>query len=556
MPDLTFTSQGAAQAARDLEGINRSAEEMKRLFAEDARAAKDLELAVARIIKSKDGAAQFNREVASLTAQFKNGKLDVEQYNAALNRLNNAYSESQGLQNKVTQGVGGFVSVLGKFAGPAAIGSLAIKTFSEMESSAQAAADAIYNAQGSMGELLQLTNKPGDFAKLTAEADEIFARGIGQTRDQAALTAFQLNSSGMNEQEKAYLLGLLEKGLVAPQNVTPLVGAIGTYRDAFGAGETGTVKDIIDKFSVAGGPTRGSLQEIADSAAGLGQLGKDLGFSDEETLAALSLASIKTGNIAKAQPLVQGLFKTIIKNNLKKGSLFETLQAIQGNVSDTLPLLGEGDKGALGTTDLEAYRGFLSIMQSPEKYKELLSGIESAPRRNVAQAQASRSSESPEFEATQARRRAEARSQLGENTTVENLFEAIINERYEKRAKSYGRFAAKLGGSLNWLTDFTDLESGDIAEAAYAEPGYYSPELQRQAQEWIRRNNPNALRPIGEPGGMGPMPNLGAADNEAPQQTQLLQETVTQLKELNKQAGRGGNTTVINQGGPIRGGSF
>lgn len=102
MPDLVFTSKGSAEALRQQTLINERASEMAQIYKDDARAARELETAVGRIFKSvKDPSKAFNEEMGKVLRNFKDGKINAEQYDKAIKRLETAYKDANSFGGKL-----------------------------------------------------------------------------------------------------------------------------------------------------------------------------------------------------------------------------------------------------------------------------------------------------------------------------------------------------------------------------------------------------------------------------------------------------------------------
>lgn len=102
MPDLVFTSKGSAEVLRQQTLLNEKAAEMAQIYKDDARAARELESAVGRIFKSvKDPSKAFNEEMGKILRNFKDGKINAEQYDKAIKRLEGAYRDANSFGGKL-----------------------------------------------------------------------------------------------------------------------------------------------------------------------------------------------------------------------------------------------------------------------------------------------------------------------------------------------------------------------------------------------------------------------------------------------------------------------
>lgn len=144
MPDLVFASKGAAEVIRQQTLLNERASELQSIYRDDARAAQDLERAATRIFKNaQNPAKQFNEEVGKLLGNFKQGKINAEQYERGVRRLEDAYKQTQTISGKLQRSVDGLfggkqVRQLAAFAGGVVSISSAIAALkSEYQSAVQ-----------------------------------------------------------------------------------------------------------------------------------------------------------------------------------------------------------------------------------------------------------------------------------------------------------------------------------------------------------------------------------------------------------------------------------
>jgi hypothetical protein len=102
MPDLVFASKGAAEVLRQQTLLNEKAAEMEQIYRDDARAARELEAAAGRIFKNtQNPAKQFNEEMGKLLGNFKQGKINAEQYEKGIARLQTTYQEANTISGKL-----------------------------------------------------------------------------------------------------------------------------------------------------------------------------------------------------------------------------------------------------------------------------------------------------------------------------------------------------------------------------------------------------------------------------------------------------------------------
>ena len=94
MPQIVFTSKGAAEALSAQEKLNQKARDLKAIYRDEAVAASDLEKAIKRIYaNAKNPAEQYNKEMGRLLAAFRDGKINAEQYEKALAKLADAHED-------------------------------------------------------------------------------------------------------------------------------------------------------------------------------------------------------------------------------------------------------------------------------------------------------------------------------------------------------------------------------------------------------------------------------------------------------------------------------
>lgn len=182
MPDLVFATKGTAEVIRQQTLVNERAAELASIYKADERAAIDLERAASRIFKNaRDPAKQFNEEMGKLLGNYKQGKINAEQYAKGVTRLEEAYKNTQTVSGKLARQIDsmfgdGQLKKLASFAAGVVSIQSAISLLKSEYAAAQELADRTSRTQLDVGQSRNLVIR-----NLVGTPDAEIKKILGQT---------------------------------------------------------------------------------------------------------------------------------------------------------------------------------------------------------------------------------------------------------------------------------------------------------------------------------------------------------------------------------------
>lgn len=190
MPDLVFATKGTAEVLRAQTQMNERAAELSRVYRDDARAARELEQAAGRIFKNAASPAkQFNEEMGRLLGNFKQGKINAQQYEKGVKRLEEVYQETNTVSGKLKANIsnmftGNALKQLSTFAAGFTGAGGVIAAIQLFKSEYQAAIDLINKAATTQMDVGAARNLV--IRNLVGETPETIKATLGQTQALAA----------------------------------------------------------------------------------------------------------------------------------------------------------------------------------------------------------------------------------------------------------------------------------------------------------------------------------------------------------------------------------
>lgn len=271
-------------------------------------------------------------------------------------------------------GAGAVRQLAGYAAGFVSVGAAAAnltRMLQEQRELQRELAEGFRAGSATSGTLSQLAG--GDQAKLDrlqAMARKTYAEGAFADRADANRLMFELESAGIaTEANRAFFSKLAG---VEPET-TPVIQAVGKMQSAFGD-EAGSAKDIVSKAFAAAGPVTGASPSAMLTANLRGMASaKQLGLSDEELAAAVSVLAQQSDSPEVAGTQVASLLRSLQKQGFVEQhagkSLTEMLDVIREMGMDTPEQIEYFGRQ-------EAARAFAGL--DPKKLQERIDSIRNA----------------------------------------------------------------------------------------------------------------------------------------------------------------------------------
>ncbi len=215
-------------------------------------------------------------------------------------------------------------------------------------------ADRAKTARFSLGQLSQLAGgDQSEYARMISASKKTSAEA-GIDLAPAADLQFQLESFGIADQRKMFarLVGTVsDSGALAEAAVT--------MQSAFGADETGSIRDVINKGLAASSISKTTLNDMLTSMSQAAPSLNQIGASDEEGLAALAVLSKarKSSDIAATE--IEAISAVLMKKGLSGHGLFRGIGMMREE------LVGKTDEERVAYFGRkEAFKGFQTLIAS------------------------------------------------------------------------------------------------------------------------------------------------------------------------------------------------
>lgn len=432
-----------------------------------AKEARNLERAAARIVQQNEGPTErYNRKIAETAKLFAAGKLSIDQaqqaaerHRKSLERAGQAQDKTFGAQalSQIGSYVTGFLSV-----GAAAGGIL--KALRDIETQAQASADAVFASLGAFGELQQVSTSPEDFQGLVGLARGLQTRGVfgKQEGAQAADLVFALRNAGYSDEDIGFISDIGASKQVKRENLQKVAEGLRKYQDIFGQKESGSIREVANKIFSAAGATQADFANVAEASTLFGSEAKALGFSDEEALAAFVAVEKQSPGVQEAATRLRSLLTQVTKQKLSTGTLSGTLESLVGRVQK-----GESAIDILGETRAAAALNILAGAEGQAAFSQQRADITAAQGSSIIEDRRFLSAD-PRLRAAALRQQAEGRLARAEEEAFgekELLFDTVRAESQARR-----RAAGASEASL-----FLDRISFGIRDALGLEEGAFGP---------------------------------------------------------------------------------
>jgi len=268
----------------------------------------------------------FDADTAKAVRGFLKVKGQVEGLEAKLARLSEkSKQQAGGAVRGNQQWVQSLASIAGGYVSISAAIGVAKRLMEELNRAREAGAKTVQQREFGFGSLAQIAG--GDKAVFDALKRQsiAFAQHGGVSESQAIGTVMQMQSLGMGAQipmaAKLARYGIVEQPLEA-------VMGIKRVKQAFGAREAGTPREIMNKLAIASARSETTIGQYGGAMARVAADAAAAGLSDEETMAGLNVMIA-----ARGRELGPAALRQFINATQRKGitgSLLDRVKAIQG----------------------------------------------------------------------------------------------------------------------------------------------------------------------------------------------------------------------------------
>ena len=454
-----------------------------------AREAKKLETAAGRIAKQNEAPQErYNRKVGELATLVNSGKLSMDEaqkaaarYGATLDRATQKGREAFAPSLLANYATG--------FAAPMGAANIFLGMLRDIRNEQKEIADKQISILPGRAKLAQLSGgDPKKLQNLKNAADQAYASGFVQSREQSYGLAYELGSAGLTSDYKFFSqLSLVEDSAAAAK-------AVGLVNSGFkGGDEVGSSQAVISKAIAASLPATGvSLGDVAQGVAMSSAGAKKMGFSDEEAFAAISMLSQVTGSGQQAGTQFKALTSSFTHRGLADEMYGKGLEAVIKNI----------DSKGYNQKQLDEYFGSgeaanaFTVLRNIPAFRDRIGEINKAQSENLAGQVIASAVEDKVVGAGVLRRRKEAYRELAqEQGGVEtNLADAERDAAYVYDLQHYGNGVRtwgndKIRGTLDWVNPGAGTALGRDGELGSA--------LQSLVDETRETNN--LLRTQGAP---------------------------------------------------------
>lgn len=363
---------------------------LKRLNKELAKSDKELE----EISKTARGAARqaqkfaeladptkkLNREYATLARQVKAGRVSMEDAQVVAGKYQNRLDRISG-SHKNAFGQTAVASIAGmatSFFSLSAIASAYLGTLSSIQEKQKAIAAAQVAGLAPRAKLVQLAG--GSVAKrksLFSASDKTFAEGFVPSREASDALTFELDSADRLADRQFF------SRMALVDDSAALARSAGLIASGFEGGDkVGTSQDIVSKVIAGALPATGvSPADIAEGAATTAASAKGFGFSDEETIAAVSRIAQQTGSGSEAGTRLRRLLSALTRQGLADKMQGQSLSSVVSHVGGMGMSKAELTKYLGSVEAVQAY----DILSNEAAFATRLQEVETAQQTGLAQ---------------------------------------------------------------------------------------------------------------------------------------------------------------------------
>lgn len=428
----------------------------------------------ARLIRALDKVVQKERELARKALEAgEAGARGADKARQAHGKLGEAIGGVEKDQDKAfgTVAIERMAKYAAGVASVTAAASLLVDTLQQAQEIQERMAQQQRDAGNGLLKLAQLGGgDSGRVEELGRNARELFAAGGAGSLDEAAGVIFQLESAGINDSDTRQLFGQLG-GIIGDSS--GFARSARTLQGALGAGETGSIREILSKAFAASSASPAETPALLEAAASAGAFAGELGVSDEELLAAVAQTATTSGSAAMGGTQVRALLKALGRDDqsraaVRSGGLIGAIQNLEAR-----GLTSQAGFESVFGQRAEAFIGLQSLRRDLPGLSDQVGLIEGAD--GLAEQIAASATADPAAAAARARMIADAQLQLaGEQSGLagrENLVQLIQErEHAQLQARGHTFTSAATRGIVNFVRgtvgQVTDSVDDSIVRAA------------------------------------------------------------------------------------------
>lgn len=481
MPTLRLDAD-ARNGVKAFADLEKSIDKADKALDKTTGSAKQLEAAARRITENANPQQRYNREMQRLGELVAKGKVHLSDAQIEAQRLEQRLSGIGKVGEKAFGGaafsqIGGMITQY--FSAAAAVGAISTALL-KVESDNQRAADSVMESLGALGELQLISDSPEDYAKNLGRARELARRGIAQG-GQAADIAGAFKVAGLSESEASAAMLFGERKQIKPEDMVDFVKKGRKVANLY-EGQGLDFAAVADRLGVASEPGDSTVGEFATATTKFGQQNKFLKFSGDEGLAALATIEQSAGGIDIAGTQLGSFYDQLIRRDLAKGTLEETIKGIDSRVQ-----AGESPIEILGETNAaKAYSALSGSIGDYQGMQERLGGSAGfMDSRNFVE-------DDPRASAALAKEQSLARLESmreEKNAERELLLDAMTADRIATRGE--GAIGSTFTNISSWLADVGQNEDDyfrrRLSDNRASGGNQLSPEMVGRLEEYLRR---------------------------------------------------------------------
>ena len=371
MGNISTTIRGdAQQLIREQDKVAKGAAEVTNEYRELVREGDRLSRSGRRAWdQTRTPLEKYNQRISELNTLLDKGKIDADTHARAIDKARSELDRAKDSAGGFGQSLKSIGTAIGGVSLVSTVISEATKELERLHEAAVEAGEVLKDSFATRGSLAQVATSPADYAFLNRQADLFRSEGGAGTQDLANSITFALRSTGLLEDADTFR-ALGRTGLVAADDQASFINAIDSIRDALGAQEAGTSRELISKLLVASTATQKGAADIGRAVARAGASGRALGYSDEDVITAVSVLTDPYGSADTAADRLKSLQEQLDKMGIAADSLGGALDTIGQRVT-----AGETIREVIGDRG-EAIDAYRLLQSNRQQFQDLLRQVD------------------------------------------------------------------------------------------------------------------------------------------------------------------------------------
>ena len=438
-----------------------------------------------KLAEKADPQKEYNRRLNELAGAVKRGEVAMGDASIEAARLQGrlggvAKSGKKAFGTDVTATIGTYAaSMLSVSSVVGVVSSL----FSETSRQAQKAAADTRSYLDVIGELQQVGDPQGSHEVV----QDIINRGITTDRKTAGDIAFQFKASRVFGDDRKFVLDkVATPKLVSAPNLPEFIAKSKKVQDVLGFA---TLEESMEKIVQASDATDSNATSVAVALTRYGASLKALKFDSDAGLAALTTTLRTAAKPEVAATQIQAFLTQVDSRGLAKGTLKETVLAIQKDIES-----GRSTQKILG--EQNAITGFRAIHNQLPFFDQQLELIKTADDRNIIADLGSQARKIPTIDAASYAQQAKGQLSIARELASSertNIMEAALdfrqvqlNNQGRRHAASALWFDGKVNGFFgNELGVIRSQLNQEIQRGEAGDGGAFSSEFERKMATFI-----------------------------------------------------------------------